>query len=268
MNSIPENKWRRFFRFDEKHQLTLKAVIGLIAIAVVATSLWLAMANMKGSDQLPREKYEALKAKHDSIGTEATQLRDDKEKLAARFNNDELRIAALEAEQSRLRALMSDRKASVAKALETTVTPEALAADRPVVAPPAPIAADSATRAAKKEQPKSAQGTIAEACCSRPKFSMAIRQLGQELWPDLEWKILPADHPLYTRQSHVALKQAPPLEGLTDAKGFTFFILSPQDVSCLWNQNLILNHENDFLLALNIYDYARHRQPIRPRLGQ
>ena len=109
---------------------------------------------------------------------------------------------------------------------------------------------------------------FAEACCGRPKFATAVRKLAQELWPGLECKKLPADHPLFTRQSHFDLKKARPLEGLTDATGFTFFILSPQDVSCLWNQNMITNYDSDFLMALNVYDYARRGRPISPRPGQ
>jgi cell division protein FtsB len=104
---------------------------------------------------------------------------------------------------------------------------------------------------------------FAEACCGRPKFAAAARKLGEELWPELEWKKLPADHPLFTHQSHFDLKTHPALEGLTDAKGFTFFILSPQDVSCIWNQNLRTGHEDDFLLALNVYRYAKRGEPMR-----
>jgi hypothetical protein len=688
MNSVPESKWRRFFRFDEETRLTLKVAIGVVAIAAVVTSICLAIANMKGSDRALREKHDALQSEYAAIKTEDAQLRDDKEKLAAQLDSHAARIAALEGEQSRLQAQLRERKAGLAQAPGVPVKPEAPSVEARAVAPPGPPAGDSASRTARKERPKTEQETIAEAvargvvylksiqnedgsftgqyrasypfgetalallamryagtglsdpayekgsklllegtsdktyvnsliaqvlamipanrrsfagrkrmtqlaqfltstqcetgmwsygplaksangrpvlinplggdnsntqfavlglwklaeagvefdrrtlrtceshfletqhldggwgyndrapratagnrrlsqapsgpamtaaglatldiftdllhlndegvfaagyapncgrsgpldqqidaamvkaeadleaflnppgpargarrmdmnteyylysvervgaasgkkhfgdndwyasvarlflatqnadgswgpphntvetalailflakgrapiffeklrydgdwcndrrdvahvtayagreleqhfnweiidiksdvsgwfdgpvlffnghdgpklndeekkrikdyvarggflfaeaCCGRPKFAAAARQLGQELWPDLEWKILPADHPLYTRQSHVDLKKAPPLEGLTDAQGFTFFILSPQDVSCIWNQNLMTDHENEFLLALNVYAYARHGQPIRARSGQ
>ena len=109
---------------------------------------------------------------------------------------------------------------------------------------------------------------FASACCREQEFVAALKALGTELWPDLQWQPLADDHPLMTRKSHFDLEHRPALWGLTDKKGFTFFIVTDVDLSCLWHQNLILTNEDMFRLAINLYRYASRGKPIRARLDR
>ena len=94
---------------------------------------------------------------------------------------------------------------------------------------------------------------LASACCRRTKFVEAVKALGTELWPDLAWQKLPADHPLLTRKSHFDLAKRPDLWGLADKQGFTFLIVTADDLSCLWHQNLLLTEEKAFKFAINLF---------------
>ena len=109
---------------------------------------------------------------------------------------------------------------------------------------------------------------FAEACCGQARFASAIKELGGRLWPDLQWQELPDDHPLFTNKSHFNLAKHPALWGLTDKQGFTFLVLSSDDVSCIWHQNLIMTQEDAFRFAINVFRYAGRGKPIRPRLAK
>ena len=106
---------------------------------------------------------------------------------------------------------------------------------------------------------------LAVAACDRPQLVAAVKRLGKELWPKLAWQKLPDDHAVYTRKSHFGLAKRPELWGLTGEDGFTFFVLSPTDLGCLWHHNLRMTREQAFQLAVNLYRYALRGKPIRAR---
>ena len=109
---------------------------------------------------------------------------------------------------------------------------------------------------------------FASACCRRMEFVDAVKALGTDVWPDLAWRKLPVDHPLLTRKSHFDLEKRPELWGLTDKDGFTFLIVTADDLSCFWHQNLLLTEEEAFKLAINLFRYASRGKPIRARLAE
>lgn len=126
---------------------------------------------------------------------------------------------------------------------------------------------DEPSREKLKEYVAKGGCLMAVATCRDAQFIAAARKLGTELWPGLAWTRLADDHPIMTRQSHFDLEQRPELWGLTDAAGFTFFILSADDVACLWHQNRVMTQEDTFRFGINAVRYAARGKPVRSRLA-
>lgn len=109
---------------------------------------------------------------------------------------------------------------------------------------------------------------MAVATCGKSEFIAGVRKLGVDLWPQYEWRKLEETHPLYTRKSHFDLQQKPELWAMTDKNGFAFFILSVEDLGCVWHQNLIMTQEDWFRFGINAVRYAARGKPIRARLDK
>ena len=108
---------------------------------------------------------------------------------------------------------------------------------------------------------------FAEACEGRPGFTRVVKQLGRQIWPDLQWQRLPDDHPIFTRETQFDLDHKPELQALVDEKGFAFFLLAPDGISCRWHQNRT-DDRDAFRLGINVFRYATRGKPIRPRAAQ
>jgi hypothetical protein len=107
---------------------------------------------------------------------------------------------------------------------------------------------------------------LAEACCGSKAFDKGFRELCAELWEDVELTPLPAEHPIW--EAHF---KVPPgsfkLHGLQMGCK-TVLVYSPEDLSCLWEQN---RQDTDrgvlaFRVGTNIIAYATGKEPPRPRL--
>ncbi len=109
---------------------------------------------------------------------------------------------------------------------------------------------------------------LAEACCGSRAFDKGFRELCAELWEDAELQPLPADHPVWEADSRV-----PPgsfkLHGLQMGCK-TVLIYSPEDLSCLWEQNKSESGLGKlaFRMGTNIIAYATGKEPPRPRLAK
>ncbi|MCI0459037.1 MAG: DUF4159 domain-containing protein, partial [Gemmataceae bacterium] len=109
---------------------------------------------------------------------------------------------------------------------------------------------------------------LAEACCGSREFDRGFHALCRELWPQNPLELLPAEHPIW--KAHFPV---PP--GSFKLKGIqlgckTVVIYSPEDLSCLWEQNKTDTPRGAlaFRLGANIVAYATGMEPPRPRLHQ
>ncbi|MCC6420932.1 MAG: DUF4159 domain-containing protein [Gemmataceae bacterium] len=107
---------------------------------------------------------------------------------------------------------------------------------------------------------------LAEACCASPQFDAGFHALCKELWPDTPLEFLPAEHPVWSAHFPV-----PP--GSFKLKGLQFgcktvLIYSPEDLSCLWEQNQQDTSRGAlaFRLGANLVAYATGMELPRPRL--
>ncbi len=76
---------------------------------------------------------------------------------------------------------------------------------------------------------------FAEACCQGQAFDQAFRALLRRVFPEpeLQLRLLPAEHPVWRAEQPVDPELAPPLWGL-DVGCRTSVIYCPQDLSCYW----------------------------------
>jgi hypothetical protein len=107
---------------------------------------------------------------------------------------------------------------------------------------------------------------LAEACCGRKEFDRGFRELCAELWEDVELTPLPIGHPIW--RAHFDVKAGSfKLHGLQMGCK-TVLVYSPEDMSCLWEQNRqdTARGELAFRVGTNIIAYATGKEPPKPRL--
>jgi hypothetical protein len=109
---------------------------------------------------------------------------------------------------------------------------------------------------------------FAEACCGKKEFADGFRELVKELFED-ELTPLPAEHPIWRSWAPIAAGDPFKLEGLQQGCK-TIVVLSPQDLSCLWESNLrdTPRGQAAFRLGGNIIAYATGMELPKPRLTQ
>jgi hypothetical protein len=110
---------------------------------------------------------------------------------------------------------------------------------------------------------------LAEACCGRKEFTIGFRELIKELF-DNELEPLADEHPIWSAWAPIKPDSCPyKLEGLQQGCK-TVAILSPQDLSCLWeaNQRETPQGSMAFRLGANIIAYATGMDLPPARLTQ
>ena len=74
---------------------------------------------------------------------------------------------------------------------------------------------------------------FAEACCDGERFDRDFRELVTKMFPQSQFRLLPADHPIWHAESPIDPKHVVPLYGV-DACCRTSIVYCPQDLSCYW----------------------------------
>jgi S1-C subfamily serine protease len=142
MNVIPQSNWRRFLNFDERHSLTLKIAVCVVAIAAVAITVCVAISNMKSPSQALTEKCESLKAANDALEADNTKLRDSNQNLASRLEDEKNRAAALKDEQFNLKAQVRDLRSQADKVAEVSSAQDSAPAGPVAASPPTSLYSD------------------------------------------------------------------------------------------------------------------------------
>ncbi len=105
---------------------------------------------------------------------------------------------------------------------------------------------------------------LAEACCGKREFAAGFRRFAGETFPETPLRALPESHPVYSALFEL---RGGTLEGI-DLGCRTSVLLSPDDLSCLWEQADVPRlSESAFKLGTNIAAYATGRQKLRDRLA-
>ena len=101
---------------------------------------------------------------------------------------------------------------------------------------------------------------LGHADCSGPAFAKSFAALGASLFPNLAFRNLPANHPIYTKQIFAArmMKNIPPLQGLADGDRELMLLIPDGDPGKAWQLNDRHAREGVFQLLANILIYARN----------
>jgi len=109
-------------------------------------------------------------------------------------------------------------------------------------------------------------GTIvAQACCSRDKFTRAFRQLAAEVWPEWELQMLDRKHPVLSCH-HQIRGPVPRMFHIHDGCRSKVFLVT-QGMAGAWNQNMLTVYKSYFELGMNLARYASDNRMIRSRLA-
>lgn len=119
---------------------------------------------------------------------------------------------------------------------------------------------------------------LADDCCQSKEFDEGFRKLVADLFPDAPLKELGADHRVFSAHFKLMPDVNRPLLGVDlpvadlaeDAKARagkdatrTVVFYAPWTLGCVWNQNLLTNHERVFKIAVNIFRYAMGEYKLR-----
>jgi hypothetical protein len=106
-----------------------------------------------------------------------------------------------------------------------------------------------------------------EACCGKPEFDAGFKAFAKKLFPNVELKELGSGHPVWSSKFLVTPNDPYRLMGIeTGCK--TVLIYSPQDMSCRWEANNLIDGDRAFKLGANVIAYATGLEPPQPRLTQ
>jgi hypothetical protein len=97
-------------------------------------------------------------------------------------------------------------------------------------------------------------------------FTNSVRELGSMMYPDLAWRELPADHPVYTTPRPVGPRR-PDLLGLSNGVR-ELIILAPEGDWSRTFQSRSMEQESHYRTAANVYFYASELGRQRPRLAR
>ncbi len=96
-------------------------------------------------------------------------------------------------------------------------------------------------------------------------FIDAVRALGRKLYPGIEWRTLPDDHPLYTGQQFKAQqwKRKPTVQAMGNGTRELILLLNDVDSSRLWQAGASPASAEALELGANIVQYAGGPLPTR-----
>jgi hypothetical protein len=108
---------------------------------------------------------------------------------------------------------------------------------------------------------------LANADCQARAYQGAIRRLGSELFPQYEFRELPADHLIYTAQQFPRenWRTKPSVLGMSNGVRELILFLPQQDAAKTWQLQVMPGRDQDWQLPANILMYATDRHPLRKR---
>lgn len=122
---------------------------------------------------------------------------------------------------------------------------------------------NEAQRAKVREYVEKGGTVLFEACCGREAFATGMEAFAAQTFPDAPLRELDAGHPIFRSYYELPRRR---LHGI-DVGCRTSVIFSPNDLSCLWEQQHVpLQSEEAFKLGTNIAAFATGRQALRDRL--
>jgi hypothetical protein len=105
--------------------------------------------------------------------------------------------------------------------------------------------------------------------CASKEFTESFVALGKQLFPAYEFRELPADHPIYTRQQYLRKnwKNPPSVIGLSNGARELMITLPGSDIARNWQQGNYNGKEETFQVMNGIVLYAVDRQNLRLKGG-
>jgi len=94
--------------------------------------------------------------------------------------------------------------------------------------------------------------------CASASFATAFRKLGTDLFPGYEWRELPDNHPIYTRQQFLRTtwKVKPRLVGLSNGSRELMLLLPQGDAGAAWQTLAAARKPELFQLMSSIFQYT------------
>jgi len=99
---------------------------------------------------------------------------------------------------------------------------------------------------------------LANADCGNGNFAGSVKKLGTDLFPDYEWRELPADHLIYTGQqfNRARWKTKMSVLGLSNGVRELMLLIPANDAGKAWQTRADRGREEFFQLAANVFQYA------------
>jgi hypothetical protein len=99
---------------------------------------------------------------------------------------------------------------------------------------------------------------FANSDCGSAKFATALKKLGKDLFPAYEFRDLPPEHPIYTRQQFKREKwrAKPHLVALSNGVRELMVLVPEIDPAKAWQGQQTKNRSEHFELAADVYQYA------------
>ncbi|HEY2588985.1 MAG TPA: DUF4159 domain-containing protein [Tepidisphaeraceae bacterium] len=99
---------------------------------------------------------------------------------------------------------------------------------------------------------------LGNADCGKPEFTKSFIRLGTDLFPQYEFRQLPATHTIYTHEQYNAnrWKDRPNVLGLSNGVRELMVLVPDADPSRAWQTHTYLSHENLFELGADVFLYA------------
>lgn len=106
---------------------------------------------------------------------------------------------------------------------------------------------------------------LGNADCSNKPFAESFRKLGSKMFPAYEFRVLPADHVLYTAEQFPAKgwKSQPSLLGLSNGSRELMLLYASGDPAKFWQMHMTGGHEEMHQSMADIFSYAIERESVR-----
>jgi hypothetical protein len=131
------------------------------------------------------------------------------------------------------------------------------------------LALPQATIAKLKQYIEEGGLLFGQADCASKEFTASFIALGKQMFPMYEFRELPADHPIYTRQQFLRKnwKNPPSVLGLSNGARELMIILPSADIARNWQMGTYLGKEETYQVMNGIVLYAVDRQNLKYKGG-
>jgi hypothetical protein len=131
------------------------------------------------------------------------------------------------------------------------------------------LALPPATVAKLKQYVEEGGLLFGQADCASKEFTSSFIALGKQMFPMYEFRELPADHPIYTRQQYLRKnwKNPPSVLGLSNGARELMIILPNADIARNWQTGQYAGKEETFQVMNGIVLYAVDRQNLKYKGG-